>query len=154
MLFFCVMVLPQWCLVSVSNVKSGVGASNRHCSDVIMSSMTSWITSLTIVYSIVYSGPDQRKHQSSTSLAFVRESHRWPVNSPHKGPVTRKKFPFYDVTMLGKNIRRHCRDVTMLWLGSQDTQSITNFLNMTLARWRDVKTSDRDFLILHFWLIR
>ena len=25
--------------------------------------------------------------------------HRWPVNSPHKGPVTRKRFPFDDVIM-------------------------------------------------------
>ena len=40
---------------------------------------------ITIVYSAVYSGADQRKHESSASLAFVREIHRWPVNSPHKG---------------------------------------------------------------------
>ena len=33
----------------------------------------------------VYSGADHRKHQSSTSLAFVKGFHRWPVNSPHKG---------------------------------------------------------------------
>ena len=59
-----------------------------HYSDIIMSTITSQITSLTIVYSTVYS--DQRKHQSSASLAFVREIHRWPVNSPHKGPVTWK----------------------------------------------------------------
>ena len=52
---------------------------------------------LTIVYSIVYSDADQRKHQSSASLAFVRGIHRGPVNSPHKWPVTRKMFPFDDV---------------------------------------------------------
>ena len=45
-------------------------------------------------------GPDQRKHQSSASLAFVRGIHLWPVNHPHKGPVTRKMFPFDDVNML------------------------------------------------------
>ena len=50
------------------------------------------ITSLTIVYSTVYSGADHRKHQSSASLAFVRGIHRWPVNSTHKRPVTRKMF--------------------------------------------------------------
>ena len=44
-----------------------------------------------------HSGVDQRKHQSSASLAFVRGIHRRPVNSPHKGPVTRKMFPFDDV---------------------------------------------------------
>ena len=53
----------------------------------------------TIVYSTVYSGADQRKHQSSASLAFVREIHRWLVNSPHKGPVTWKMFSFDDVIM-------------------------------------------------------
>ena len=64
-----------------------------------MSAMASQITSLTIVYSTVYSGVDQRKHQSSASLAFVRGIHRWPVNSLHKSPVTRKMFPFDDVIM-------------------------------------------------------
>ena len=64
-----------------------------------MGAMASQITSLTVVYSTVYSGGDQRKHQSSASLAFVRGIHRWPVNSPHKGPVTRKMFPFDDVIM-------------------------------------------------------
>ena len=68
-----------------------------HNDDVIMSLMASQITSLTIVYS--YSGVDQRKHQSSASLAFVRGIHRGPVNSPHKRPVTRKMFPFDDVIM-------------------------------------------------------
>ena len=68
-----------------------------HYIDVIMSPMASQITSLTIVYSTVYSGLDQRKHQSSASLAFLWGIHRWPVNSPHKGPVTRKMFPFDDV---------------------------------------------------------
>ena len=62
-----------------------------------MSAMASQITSLKIVYSMVYSGSDQRKHQSSASLAFVRGIHRWPANSPRKGPVTWKMFPFDDV---------------------------------------------------------
>ena len=64
-----------------------------------MSATASQITSLTIVYSTVYSGADQRKHQSYASLAFVREIHRWPVNSPHKGPVARKIFQFDHVIM-------------------------------------------------------
>ena len=70
--------------------------------DVIMCAMASQITGLTIVYSTVYSGKDQRKHQSSASPAFVRGIHRWPVNSPHKGPVTRKMFPYDDVIMHSK----------------------------------------------------
>ena len=64
-----------------------------------MDAIASQITSLAIVYSTVYSDADQSKHQSSSSLAFVRGIHRRPVNSPHKGPVTRKMFPFDDVIM-------------------------------------------------------
>ena len=44
-------------------------------------------------------GADQRKYHSSASLVFVGEIHRGPVNSPHKGPVTRKMLPFDDVIM-------------------------------------------------------
>ena len=68
----------------------------------LMSAMASQITSLTIAYSSVYLGADQRNHQSSASLAFVRGIHRWPVNSPRKGPVTWKMFPFDDVIILLK----------------------------------------------------
>ena len=62
-----------------------------HYDDVIMT------TRPTIVYSTVYLGADQRKHQISASLAFVRGIHRGPVNSRHKWSVTRKMFPFDDV---------------------------------------------------------
>ena len=72
----------------------------KHYNDVIMGAMASQITSLTIVYSTVYSGGDQRKHPSSASLAFVWGINRWPVNSPYKWPVTRKIFPFDDVMMI------------------------------------------------------
>ena len=57
------------------------------------------ITGVSIAYSTVCSGANQRKHQSSASLAFARGIHLWPVNSPHKGPATRKMFPFDDVIM-------------------------------------------------------
>ena len=65
-----------------------------------MSAIASQITSLTIIYSTVYPGADQSKHQSSASLAFVWGIHRRPVNSPHKWPVTRKMFPFDDVILI------------------------------------------------------
>ena len=71
-----------------------------HYNDVIMSTMASQITSLTVVHASFYSGAHQRKHQRSPSLAFVRGIHRWPANSAHKGPVTRKMFPFDDVIMI------------------------------------------------------
>ena len=61
--------------------------TTKHYTDVIMGKMVSQITSLTIVYSTVYSGTDQRKHQSSASQAIVRGIHRWLVNSPQKWPV-------------------------------------------------------------------
>ena len=69
-----------------------------------MSAMASQIISLTIVYSTVYSGTDQRKHKKFASLAFVMGIHRWPANSPHKGPVTRKMFPFDDVIMKNQKV--------------------------------------------------
>ena len=72
---------------------------STHYDDVIMDWIASQITSLPVVCSIVYSGVNQRKHQSSASLAFVREIHRGPVNFPHKWPVTRKMFPYDDVIM-------------------------------------------------------
>ena len=81
-----------------------------------MSLMASQITSLTIVYSAVYSGADQRKLQSSASLAFVRWIHRGSANSPHKRPVTRKMFPFDDVIMNVKLFKvRFTHDVSMPW---------------------------------------
>ena len=49
-----------------------------------MGTVASEITSLTIVYLTVYSGTDQRKHQSSASLAFVQGIRRSPVNSSPK----------------------------------------------------------------------
>ena len=72
---------------------------SAHYSDVIMGTIASQITSLAVVYSTIYSDGDQRKHQSSASLAFLRGIHRRPVNSPQKVPVTRKKFPFDDIIM-------------------------------------------------------
>ena len=81
--------------------------------------MASQITSLTIVYRTAYSGADQRKHQSSASLAFVRGIHRWPVNSPRKGPVTRKMFPFDDVIMSHAHINQ---------IGSHKTLNMLNCL--------------------------
>ena len=57
------------------------------------------ITNLT-----VYSGADQTNHQNSASLAFVRGIHQWRVNSPRRGPVTQKMFPFDDVIMVSEKV--------------------------------------------------
>ena len=67
--------------------------------DVMISATAPQIIGVLVVCSAVCSGANQQEYQRPTSLAFVRGIHRWPVNSPHKGPVTWKRFPFDDVTM-------------------------------------------------------
>ena len=67
--------------------------SQVHYVDVKMGAIASQITSLAVVYSTVYSDADQRKHQSSASLAFVRGIHRGPVNCEH-GPRRGRKVGF------------------------------------------------------------
>ena len=71
----------------------------QHNITLTMSAIASQITSPAIVCSTVYSGADQRKHQSSASLAFAWGIHRRPVNSPDKWSVTRKMFQFDDMIM-------------------------------------------------------
>ena len=68
-----------------------------------MGANASQISTLTIGYLTIYSGADQRKHQSPASMAFVRGIPRRPVNSPHKWPVMRKMFPFDDIIMTWTN---------------------------------------------------
>ena len=94
-------------LFSIHNRLTKAMICNLHYGDVIMGTVASEITSLTIVYSTVWSDADQRKHQSSALLAFVRGIHRGPVNSPHKWPVTRKMFPFDDVIMVEVNMTQY-----------------------------------------------
>ena len=95
-------ILTAWFTYSLGPIGFSIKrATGAHYNDAIMRAMASQITSLTIVYSTVYPCADQRKHQSSASLAFVWGIHRWPVNSPHKGPVPQKMFPLDDVFMNG-----------------------------------------------------
>ena len=91
-------------------VERMIGLIQRHrYSDVMMSAIASQITGVSMICSIVSSGWDQRKRQSSASLAFVRVIHRSPANSHQKGPVTRKMFPFNDVIM-----EKGCEHVCMV----------------------------------------
>ena len=84
--------------------------ASLYYNDVIMSAMASQITSVSIVYSTICSGADQRKHQGSVSLVFARGIHRWSVlNSSHKGPVTRKMFPSDDVIVVLYIFEAECR---------------------------------------------
>ena len=121
----------------------------NHYNDVIMGAIASQITSFTIVYSTVYSGTDQRKHQSSASLAFVQGIHLWLVNSPHKWPVTRNMFPFDDITMMWLFfpfqwsstvacvlVPLPTQACTVRWLRSPVTQlCVINMLPMIPAPW-------------------
>ena len=70
-----------------------------HYCDVIMGAMASQITSLTIVYSTVYLGADQRKHQSSASLAFVRGNSPVTGEFPTQMASNAEMFPFDEVIM-------------------------------------------------------
>ena len=99
--FRAVAQLPQAShqVVLVFSGMLNLSMEGMHYGDVIMGAIASQITSLTIVNSTVYSDADQRKHQSSASLAFVWGIHRGSVNSSQKWPVTRKMFPFDDVIM-------------------------------------------------------
>ena len=60
---------------------------------------------------------DQRTHQSSWSLAFVRGIHWWSVNSPHKGPVTQKMFPFDYIIMYYQLLVDSCELFTPILQG-------------------------------------
>ena len=100
---FCFSVQIVSCrLLCADATLHGVTFTNRNCLNPLHwrhNGRDGVSNHLTIVYSTVYSGADQRKHQSSASLAFVRGIHRSPVNSPRKRRVTRKMFPFDDVIM-------------------------------------------------------
>ena len=104
-----------------------------HYGDVVMGVVASQITRITIVYSAVHSGADQRKHQRSTSLVFVRGIHRWPVNSPHKWPETRKMFPFDDVIMITQCPRTYSghamSEQAVTWPGTQSNENVVMWSN-------------------------
>ena len=108
--FLCFVVVRLWLLLPWSfrvaalaleqlfDCPNGITVAPTHYDDVIVGVMASQITSLTIVYSTIYSDADQRKHQSSASLAFAGNSPgTWEF--PHKWPVTRKMSPFDHVFM-------------------------------------------------------
>ena len=71
-----VFMVSSWCQRDVLAKPQYIARAMHHYNDVIMTTMASQINSLTIVYSIVYSGADQSKHQSSASLSFVWGIHR------------------------------------------------------------------------------
>ena len=97
-----------------------------------MGMMVSQITSLTIVYSTVYSGADERKYQSSASL-LLRGIHQSPVNSPHKRPVAQKMFPFDDVIMILK-----LQAQVDKWLDGSNINRRVKICIMIYRKWTDI----------------
>ena len=110
-----------------------------HYNDVIMTTMASQITSVAVVYSIVYSDADQRKYQNSASLAFVWWIHRGPVNSPHKRPETRKMSPFDDVIISGKILCFTHQRVSFPITGLGNTAISANIFPSDL-KWSEIST--------------
>ena len=97
---------PKWSLslehiriTSQAVVPHDWHTTSLHYCDVIMTTMASLITSLTVVTQRLF----RRRSKKTSKLrvtGFCVGNSPWPVNSLHKGPVTRKMFPFDDVTML------------------------------------------------------
>ena len=69
-----------------------------------MTTLASQITSLTVVYSTVYSDADQRKHQSSASLAFVWGIHRDRWIPRTKGQLRGKCFHLMTSSCVTENV--------------------------------------------------
>ena len=118
-----------------------------HYNGAIMGVMVSQITSISVSFSTVCSGADQRKHQSAMSLAFVRGIHWWPVNSQHKRASNGEnvsiwwchhdkkinKFPTTDV---------HCRWCSLPWAPLKHHQRRWKYWHSSLVR-----------LHRYFWLV-
>ena len=116
-----------------------------------MNAMACQITGVSIVYSTVCRGADHRKHQSSASLAFAREIDRWPVDSPHKEPVTRKMFAFDDVITSNPHSLRRVVDVNIAWLHTRYQEDISCvkyiFVNCANGMWRFKATTHTPKLV-------
>ena len=94
-----------------------------------MSAMVPQVTGVSSVCPTVGSSAVKRKHQSSASLAFVRVIHRWPVNSPHNRPVTRKMFPFDDVMNVRIFEEENFKEHTYTIIGSGEATVSTMHFN-------------------------
>ena len=88
-----------------------------------------------------------KKTPKSTSLAFVRGIHRWPVNSPHKGPVTRKMFSFNDVIIYWECATSFI--LNLFFRKHKDMFVSPPFLNTEIAH-HSILVEDQDLFIVHF----
>ena len=140
-----VQVLPKEESKNTTAGSVGLHCPHTHYGDVIMDTIASQITSLAIVFSTVYLDTDQRKHQSSASLAFVWGIHRGPVNSPHKWPVTRILFPFDDVIMPQSLGTVRCGHAPFIYMneraGRKSNRHIIHQYQVTVPRTPQIITS-------------
>ena len=96
-----------------------------HYGDVKMGAIASQITSLTIVYSTVYSDADERKQQSSASLAFVWGSHRGRWIRRTKGQLRGKCFHLMTSSCICGSGKRCIPCRNELWPRSMTTYNDT-----------------------------
>ena len=111
--------------------------SPPHYSDIIMSAMASQIQFQHCSLNHLFRHRSNKTSQSSVSLAFVREIHRWPMNSPHKLPVTRKMFKFDDVIM------------NHVWLAQLIAGAVTYFQHIKWETNEMTVTANVLFKLLH-----
>ena len=150
----CCILFSWWCfgmemLSALLAFCEWIPPVSIHYNDVKMGAIASQITSLTIVYST-----DQRKHESSTSLAFVRGIHQGLVNSPHKWPVTRRVFPFDDIIMPHKCLAPDgCPAI--IWTNDYPAHWICASLGLNelmLEIFKDHVRSNRSFSKRKYWI--
>ena len=108
----------KFAFVQCFRVKSGCNHQIYHYTDVILTTITSQITSLTVVYSTVYSDADQRKHQRSASLSFVWGIHRDRWIPRTKGQLRGKCFHLM-TSSCGGVTTWHCSNVIMSSIRTQ-----------------------------------
>ena len=106
-----------------SMVMTSAWSAGSHYNDVIIGMMPSQITSLTIVYSTVYSDTDQRKHQSLHVTGLCAGNSLVTGGFPAQMASNMEIFPFDDVIM-------YC---TKDWLGAHFTY---DFLPAIQIRWK------------------
>ena len=91
--------MAEWSPSSILSLKLDIQERTSHYVDVIMTSMASQITSFTVVYFQSFILAQIKENIKAPRHLPLCGNSSGPVNSPQKGPVTRKMFPFDDVIM-------------------------------------------------------
>ena len=119
--------------------------NSLHYSDVTTSLMASQNTSNSTVHSTICLSQHKKKHQRVRYWPFVMGIHRWPVDSPHKGPVMWKVFPLCDIIM--------CDGLSSVRPMSSCTNGISESANafiLNIIVWKDLFQITAGNNIKHF----